>query len=85
MTTPPKKKQGGSRGDVAGVAARQLAADALIRIERDGAYANIVLSPMLSKGSLEQRDRGFVTELVYGTTRMRRSCDWLIDRFLHGL
>ena len=82
MTAPPKKKQGGSRGDAAGVAARQLAADALIRIERDGAYANIVLSPMLTKSSLEQRDRGFVTELVYGTTRMRRSCDWLIDRFL---
>lgn len=82
MTAPPKKKQGGGRGDAAGVAARQLAADALIRIERDGAYANIVLSPMLTKSSLEQRDRGFVTELVYGTTRMRRSCDWLIDRFL---
>ena len=82
MTAPPKKKQSGGRGDVAGVAARQLAADVLIRIERDGAYANIVLSPMLSKSSLEQRDRGFVTELVYGTTRMRRSCDWLIDRFL---
>ena len=82
MTAPPKKTQGGGRGDVAGVAARQLAADALIRIERDGAYANIVLSPMLTKSSLEQRDRGFVTELVYGTTRMRRSCDWLIDRFL---
>jgi 16S rRNA (cytosine967-C5)-methyltransferase len=82
MTAPPKKKQSGGRGDIAGVAARQLAADVLIRIERDGAYANIVLSPMLSKSSLEQRDRGFVTELVYGTTRMRRSCDWLIDRFL---
>ncbi len=82
MTAPPKKKQSGGRGDIAGVAARQLAADVLIRIERDGAYANIVLSPMLSKSPLEQRDRGFVTELVYGTTRMRRSCDWLIDRFL---
>jgi 16S rRNA (cytosine967-C5)-methyltransferase len=82
MTAPPKKKQGGGSGDVAGVAARQLAADALIRIERDGAYANIVLSPMLTKSTLEQRDRGFVTELVYGTTRMRRSCDWLVDRFL---
>lgn len=82
MTATPKRKPSGSRSDVAGVAARQLAADALIRIERDGAYANIVLSPMLSKSTLEQRDRGFVTELVYGTTRMRRSCDWLVDRFL---
>ena len=27
-------------------------------------------------------DRRFVTELVYGTTRMRRACDALIDRFV---
>ena len=78
----PRERRSAVKGEVAGVAARQLAADALIRIERDGAYANIVLSPMLAKSGLEQRDRGFVTELVYGTTRMRRSCDWLVDRFL---
>ena len=82
MTAAPKRKPSSGRGDSAGVAARQLAADALMRIERDGAYANIVLSPMLTKSTLEQRDRGFVTELVYGTTRMRRACDWLVDRFL---
>ena len=27
-------------------------------------------------------DRHFATELVYGTTRMRRACDLLVDRFL---
>ena len=32
-------------------------------------------------GSTE-RDRAFVTELVYGTTRMRRACDCLVDRFV---
>ena len=41
-----------------------------------------MLSPLLDSSGLEQRDKGFVTELVYGTTRMRRSCDWLVDRFL---
>jgi 16S rRNA (cytosine967-C5)-methyltransferase len=66
----------------AGVAARQVAADALARIERDGAYANLTLSPLLERSGLDDRDRAFVTELVYGTTRMRRSCDWLVDRFL---
>lgn len=82
MTKSPNKNRSPRNSDVAGVAARQLAAEALLRIERDGAYANIVLSPILRKSALEQRDRGFVTELVYGTTRMRRSCDWLVDRFL---
>jgi 16S rRNA (cytosine967-C5)-methyltransferase len=64
------------------VAARQLAVDALVRIDAEGAYANLILPTLLSRSSLDQRDRAFVTELVYGTTRMCRSCDWLVDRFL---
>jgi len=82
MSAQPRRGQNSGPQDPAGVAARRLAADALIRIERDGAYANIVLPSMLASSSLESRDRGFVTELVYGTTRMQRSCDWLVDRFL---
>ncbi|MEY4130579.1 MAG: hypothetical protein RLZZ31_703 [Actinomycetota bacterium] len=65
-----------------GVASRRLAADALQRIENEGAYANIALGAMLAKSELDQRDRAFVTELVYGTTRMRRALDWIVDRFL---
>jgi 16S rRNA (cytosine967-C5)-methyltransferase len=64
------------------VTARQLALDALDRIERDGAYANLVLPELLGRTGLEARDRHFATELVYGTTRMRRACDYLVDRFL---
>jgi 16S rRNA (cytosine967-C5)-methyltransferase len=62
--------------------ARQVALDALDRIERDGAYANLLLPELLGRSSLEPRDRHFVTELVYGTTRMRRACDFLVDRFV---
>lgn len=62
--------------------ARRLALDALDRIERDGAYANLVLPELLGRSGLEPRDRHFATELVYGTTRMRRACDFLVDRFL---
>ena len=62
--------------------ARQLAYRCLQRIDHDGAYANLLLQSELGKSRLSERDRGFVTELVYGTTRMRRGCDALIDRFL---
>ena len=65
-----------------GADARRLAAEALVRIDTEGAYANLVVPAVLERSHLETRDRGFVTELVYGTTRRRRSCDWLIDRFL---
>ncbi|MEM9040401.1 MAG: transcription antitermination factor NusB [Actinomycetota bacterium] len=61
--------------------ARAVAFDVLRRIERDGAFANLVLGPALERSSLDERDRRFVTDLVYGTTRMRRACDSLVDRF----
>ena len=62
--------------------ARRVAYDALKRIDSDGAYANLVLGAMLDRTDLTDQDRRFVTELVYGTTRMRRACDALIDRFV---
>ena len=62
---------------------RRLALQVLGRIERDGAYANLALRAALDRSELDRRDRAFVTELVYGTTRMRRACDHLLDRFLH--
>jgi len=62
--------------------ARDVAYDILKRIDSGGAFANLVLGPQLEKSELDGRDRGLVTELVYGTTRMRRACDYAVDRFL---
>lgn len=62
--------------------ARSLALEVLRRIDDDGAYANLVLPAALARSGLETRDRAFATDLVYGTTRMRRACDALVDRFL---
>ena len=53
--------------------ARQVAYRCLQRIDHDGAYANLLLQSELGRSKLSDRDRGFVTELVYGTTRMRRA------------
>jgi 16S rRNA (cytosine967-C5)-methyltransferase len=62
--------------------ARRVAFDALRRIESGGAYANSVVPAMLDRSGLADADRRFVTELVYGTTRMRRACDAAVDRFV---
>lgn len=62
--------------------ARSVAYAALLRIDRDGAYANLATPAVLGRSGLDQRDRAFVTDLVYGTTRMRRACDSVIDRFV---
>jgi 16S rRNA (cytosine967-C5)-methyltransferase len=63
---------------------RALAVDALVRID-DGAYSHILLPELLrqhapDRTALEPRDRAFVTELVYGTVRMRRALDFLLAR-----
>lgn len=62
--------------------ARRVALDVLDRIDAGGAFANIVLGHALAGSGLSERDRRFVTHLVYGTTRMRRACDFLVDRYL---
>ncbi len=67
-----------------GIETRKIAIEAIERIQDGGAFANLVLGPMIDRTSLSPRDRGFVTELVYGTTRMRRALDFIIEPFLMG-
>lgn len=62
--------------------ARAVALDVLVRCERQGAYANLALPAALERSNLDERDRAFATQLVYGTLRMARACDFLVDRFL---
>ncbi|MDD9370297.1 MAG: transcription antitermination factor NusB, partial [Acidimicrobiales bacterium] len=62
--------------------ARAVALDVLGRIDEEGAYANLALSGALDRSALSPADRRFATDLVYGTTRLRRACDHLADRFL---
>ncbi len=50
----------------------------------DGATANATVAALLAASQLDPRDRALVTELVYGTCRMRRACDWLIDVHTRG-
>ena len=73
-------RQSGQAG--AAPSARQVAVDALVRIDSGGAFAHLVVPPALAASDLPRRDRAFVTELVYGVTRRRRALDWVIDAFL---
>jgi 16S rRNA (cytosine967-C5)-methyltransferase len=86
--TPGSRRRSGRAGRSHGSSAtapapaRRVALDVLERIDAGGAYANLVLSGALDRSGLRDADRRFVTDLVYGTTRRRRSCDFLVDRFL---
>jgi 16S rRNA (cytosine967-C5)-methyltransferase len=58
--------------------ARSVAAEVLVRVERDAAFAAAVLDAELSRAvQLEARDRALATELVYGSLRVQ---PWLEER-----
>ncbi|HET9689560.1 MAG TPA: transcription antitermination factor NusB [Acidimicrobiales bacterium] len=71
------------RGAGRGTPARRVALEAMVAIA-GGARANVEVPARLTRSGLDERDRGLVTELVYGATRMRRACDWLVDRHVRG-
>ena len=58
--------------------ARAVALEALEAVD-NGAFSNLVLPKLLDTSDLERRDRDFATTLTYGTVRMRRAVDHLID------
>ncbi|MEO7033595.1 MAG: RsmB/NOP family class I SAM-dependent RNA methyltransferase [Polyangiaceae bacterium] len=60
----------------AGVSARGVAALAVVRVLRDGAFAAAALSAELDRATrLQDRDRALATELLYGTLRLRTALE----------
>jgi 16S rRNA (cytosine967-C5)-methyltransferase len=59
---------------------RQVAFEALFEVIANGKYSNILLPQLLQRTQLENRDRAFVTELVYGTLRQQSFLDSAISK-----
>ena len=57
-----------------------LAFDLLTEVNRNGGYSNLLLPQALSASSFEVRDKGFVTELLYGTLRMQGRHDYILQQ-----
>ncbi|MBD1400783.1 16S rRNA (cytosine(967)-C(5))-methyltransferase RsmB [Pelovirga terrestris] len=60
--------------------ARYVAYIVLLRVA-DGAYSDLALDSELKRSALDQRDRRFVTELVYGVLRLRGRIDFALGCF----
>ena len=58
--------------------ARVLAHKVLVRVVREGAYADRALDAALGRARLSTRDRALSTELVYGTLRHIGAIDFLL-------
>ena len=58
--------------------ARAVAARVLERVETDDAWADLALDAEIERATLEGRDVGLATEIVYGTLRWQRYLDWIL-------
>lgn len=59
---------------------REIALHSLLAVCKDGGYSNIVVSQAIHKYKMEDRDRRFYTELVYGTLRYLNYLDWIVSK-----
>lgn len=60
---------------------RRVALDVLYEVENGGAYANIALNDFLRQTPDSAERSAFITELVYGTLRMRGTVDYILSQF----
>ena len=62
---------------------RDLALQVLFQVQVKRAFAERVIDDLAEQFRLDQRDRGFLNELVKGTLRRRGTLDWHLNRLLH--
>ncbi len=60
---------------------RETAMKVLLAVHENGAYANIALAEALRKARLNEMDRRFATELVYGAVKAGGTLDWIVRRY----
>lgn len=64
--------------------ARQVAFEALLKVHRDGAYSNLVVDSLLKENKdLDERDKAFVCNLVYGTLDRLILIDYNLGLYLN--
>ncbi|MCD7033830.1 16S rRNA (cytosine(967)-C(5))-methyltransferase RsmB [Metabacillus sp. GX 13764] len=61
---------------------REMAADALLMIEKNQAYSNLLLNSFIQKHSLAEKDVPLFTELVYGTLQRKDTLDFYLAPFI---
>lgn len=64
--------------------ARQVAFEALLKVHRDGAYSNLAVDSLLKENDqLDDRDKAFVSNIVYGTIDRLILIDYNLSLYLN--
>ena len=61
---------------------RRLAVQALLKIERDGAYSNITVNSVLRENMLSGEDKVLFSALVYGVLDRRLTLDYVLSKYM---
>ena len=61
--------------------ARQAAVQALMRVNHEGGYSNLVLNETLKKAQLSQTDAAFASKLFYGALERRLTLDHIMSSY----
>ncbi len=62
--------------------ARTVALEALVRMEKEEGYSNLVIDHALQASGLDKRDSALATTIFYGVLEKRITLDWLIGQCL---
>lgn len=60
---------------------RELGYEAINNVINQGGYSNIAINKILRKSDLDNKNRGFFTELVYGTIENKLYLDYIIQKY----
>jgi len=61
---------------------RKIALQIVVQVNEEGAYANLALDKaLLAYPDLDRRDRGLITEIVYGSVKYRGRLDYLLNQY----
>ncbi|WP_040228043.1 16S rRNA (cytosine(967)-C(5))-methyltransferase RsmB [Bhargavaea cecembensis] len=63
---------------------RDAALGILLAVSRDQAYSNLLLHRTIEDYKLDEKDRGLLTELTYGTLQHRMTLDYYLEPFIRG-
>lgn len=61
---------------------REVAFEALLKIENEEAYSNLLVNNIIKQGMVSGKDTGLFTEIVYGTIQRIKTLDFFLKPFL---
>ncbi|MBD1379996.1 16S rRNA (cytosine(967)-C(5))-methyltransferase RsmB [Metabacillus arenae] len=61
---------------------REVAVEALLKIEKNQAFSNLLLNSLIKSNQLDAKDVPLLTELVYGTLQRKMTLDYILSKYL---